>query len=82
MPKLMNKSKVECFWCHRYGHYKFECQNNLKKNGGRKSNFIENKEETSLLMACNINEKNHRNLWYLDIKCSNCMSWDKSIFLI
>jgi len=31
--------KVECFTCYRHGHNKLECQANLNKNGGGKSNF-------------------------------------------
>jgi hypothetical protein len=46
----------------------------------KKSNFIEKKGEMSLSMANHMNEKNHQNLWYLDIECSNHLSGDKSIF--
>jgi len=30
-PKSADKSNVECFRCHRYGHYKSECQTNLNR---------------------------------------------------
>ena len=40
-PKSVDKSNVECFRCHKYDHYKFECNTNLNRNRGVKSNFIE-----------------------------------------
>jgi hypothetical protein len=52
----------------------------LNRSDGRKSNFVENKDETSLLMACHMNEKNHQNLWYLGTGYSNHMSEDKLVF--
>jgi hypothetical protein len=48
--------------CHRYGHYKYKFPTNLNNNDGRKSNFVKKKDEMSLLMAYNMNEKNHQNL--------------------
>jgi len=49
-PKPMNKSKVKCFRCHMYWHYKSKCHANLNRNDG-KSNFTLMKEKMSLLMA-------------------------------
>ena len=63
-----------------HGHYNFECQTNLNRNGGRKYNFIEKEYQSSLLMASYMNEKNHQNLWYINIRCCNNMSRDKSLF--
>lgn len=79
-PKSVDKSNVECYRCHRYGHYKSECKTNLNKNRGMKSNFAEKEEEVSLLMACHAKEEVHQNLWYLDTGCSNHMCGDKSMF--
>ncbi|KAA8535921.1 hypothetical protein F0562_028399 [Nyssa sinensis] len=50
-PKSGDKYNVECFKCHRYGHYRSECRTNLNKNRGEKSNFVEKEEEVSLLMT-------------------------------
>jgi len=49
-------------------------------NSDRKFNFIKKEDESSLLMACNVNKKNI-NLWYLDIEYSNYIKEDKSFFL-
>lgn len=79
-PKSADKSKVECYRCHRYGHYKSECRTNLNKQRGERSNFAEQEEEISLLMACHAKEESHQHMWYLDTGCSNHMCGDKSIF--
>lgn len=78
-PKSTDKSNIECYRCHRYGHYKFECRTNLNKNRGARSNFVE-KEEISVLMVCHAKEDTHQNVWYLDTGCSNHMSGNKSAF--
>lgn len=76
-----DKSKVECFRCHRYGHYKSECRTKLHHDRGQKSNYVEEKEEDiSLLMACHKEEKMHGSMWYLDTGCNNHMCGDKSLF--
>ncbi|XP_027342082.1 uncharacterized protein LOC113854935 [Abrus precatorius] len=51
-----DKSKVECFNCHKYGHYSWECRTNVEE----KANLIEEKEEDDepiLLLALNNEEK-------------------------
>ncbi|KAA3461320.1 Retrovirus-related Pol polyprotein from transposon TNT 1-94 [Gossypium australe] len=70
------KPDVECFWGHKY-----ECRVNLNNENGDRTNFIEN-EKVSLLMACYVKEETQKNLWYLDIGCSNHMSHDKSAFSV
>ena len=55
--KSTDKSNVECYRCHRYGHYKSECQTDLNKQSGDQTNFTENEEEVSLLMVCHANEE-------------------------
>ncbi|GLU09096.1 hypothetical protein SLE2022_259720 [Rubroshorea leprosula] len=79
-PKSADKSKVECFRCHKYGHYQSECRANLPNNEGEKSNFAQIEEEISLLMVCHDGEGSNKNLWYLDTGCSNHMCGDKAAF--
>jgi len=55
--KSANKSNVECFRCHRYGHYKSECQIDLNKHSGDQTNFAEKEEEVSLLMVCHVKKE-------------------------
>ncbi|GKV47925.1 hypothetical protein SLEP1_g54775 [Rubroshorea leprosula] len=72
--------KLECFRCHKYGHYQSECRANLPNNEGEKSNFAQIEEEISLLMVCHDGEGSNKNLWYLDTSCSNHMCGDKAAF--
>lgn len=80
-PRSVDKSNIECYRCHGYGHYKNECQTNLNKERGEKANFADKQEEVvSLLMACHAKEEIQQNLWYLDTGCSNHMCGNKSAF--
>ncbi|PON49915.1 Zinc finger, CCHC-type, partial [Parasponia andersonii] len=79
-PKSADKSNVECYRCHRYGHYKSECRTNLNRQNGERTNFAEKEEEVSLLMVCHVNEETQQNIWYLDTGCSNHMCGDKKAF--
>ncbi|XP_062076032.1 uncharacterized protein LOC133780175 [Humulus lupulus] len=74
-PKSADKSNVECYRCHKFGHYKYECYTRLPQNREvEKSNFVERKEEETLLMTTHDNKpKLEENIWYLDIGCSNHM---------
>jgi len=62
--KLANKSNIECFKCHRLGHYKSECRTNLSKEQGEKSNFveIEEEEEVCLLTSCQEEKESSKSL--------------------
>ena len=55
------------------GYHKF-------KEWCRKTNFVEKKDEISLLMACHAIRKITKILWYLDTEYSNYMNVDKLIF--
>ncbi|RDX70116.1 hypothetical protein CR513_50669, partial [Mucuna pruriens] len=57
-----------------------ECQTNLNKDNGEKTNFAEKEEEVSLLMVCHVKEETQQNMWYLDTGCSNHMCGNKMIF--
>ncbi|XP_073138113.1 uncharacterized protein [Henckelia pumila] len=85
-PKLVDKTNVECYRCHEYGHYKSECPSNLSNAHSEASNFAENEGddvgEILLLMVCHERESTNKNLWYLDTGCSNHMNGDKSVFSI
>ena len=78
-----DKSKVECFRCHKHGHYASECYTRLPndKEKGENSNFMEDKKEPeTLLMAVHEGEKTELDIWYVDTGCSNHMSGSKSSF--
>ncbi|CAL8992700.1 unnamed protein product, partial [Prunus brigantina] len=71
-----DKSNVECYRCHRYGHYQYECPESAQKE--EQSNYVESEE---VLLMAYIEEKNPKpGIWYLDSGCSNLMSGNKSLF--
>ncbi|BBG97239.1 hypothetical protein Prudu_006294, partial [Prunus dulcis] len=76
-----DKSQVECYRCGNYGYYKNECYTKLPKEKGEKSNFIEKKEEETLLMAFHVMENFDQETWYVDTGCSNHMSGCKPSFV-
>ncbi|KAH7847714.1 hypothetical protein Vadar_029432 [Vaccinium darrowii] len=78
--KSFDKSKVKCFRCNRFGHFRSECRTKMHKGKGAKSNFAEEEDEISLLMACNVAEECRESMWYLDTGSSNHMCGNKSIF--
>ncbi|RVW73046.1 Retrovirus-related Pol polyprotein from transposon RE1 [Vitis vinifera] len=70
-----DKSKVECFRCHKFGHYRSECYTKLPndKEKREKSNYAEKKEVETLLMVVQVNEQPQAEVWYVDTDCSNHM---------
>ncbi|KAJ7980886.1 Retrovirus-related Pol polyprotein from transposon TNT 1-94 [Quillaja saponaria] len=80
--QYFDKSKVECFRCHKFGHYRSECYTKLPndKEKGEKSNFAEKKEVETLLMAAQVDKELETDVWYVDTGCSNHMCGSKSSF--
>ena len=68
-----DKSNVECFKCHKMGHFKNECPS-WEKN----ANYAE-LEEDVLLMAQT--EAVYEQVWYLDSGCSNHMCGTREWFV-
>ncbi|KAL5560315.1 hypothetical protein UlMin_036526 [Ulmus minor] len=80
-----DKSKIKCYRCHKFGHYRSECYTKLPydKEKVEKSNFAaeKNKSET-LLMAYHVNEEIQSDVSYVDTGCSNHMCGSKSFFFL
>ncbi|KAJ8765621.1 hypothetical protein K2173_014743 [Erythroxylum novogranatense] len=38
--KFFDKSNIECYRCHKFGHFQYECRNDLSKLHGEESNFV------------------------------------------
>ncbi|XP_057975180.1 uncharacterized protein LOC131162583 [Malania oleifera] len=61
--------------------YKSKCRTNLRRDGGKQSNFDQKEEEVSLLMTCHMKKETHKKFsWYLDTGCNNHMSGEKFVF--
>ncbi|XP_019450621.1 PREDICTED: uncharacterized protein LOC109352893 [Lupinus angustifolius] len=76
--KKFDKSKVECFNCHKLGHYSYECSNEKNKQSRHKEEALTTQEDSDSeplnLMVTNTATRSHSELWYLDSGCSNHMT--------
>ena len=72
-----NKATIECFKCHKLGHFQYECPTWEKG-----VNYAETDEgEELLLMAYEeLNHKERKEIWFLNSRCSNHMSVNKEWF--
>ncbi|KAG7589391.1 Zinc finger CCHC-type [Arabidopsis suecica] len=70
-----NKDNVECFKCHRMGHFKNECP-----SWERTANYVELDEDVLLMAQVNL-AKAEEHVWYLDSGCSNHMCGTKEWFI-
>ena len=69
-----DKSKIECYNCHKLGHFAWECYD--AANVEEKANLFEDKQQTgelALLLALMEEDSDAYSLWYLDNGASNHM---------
>lgn len=73
----VNKAMIECFRCHKLGHFQYECPEWEKK-----ANVIEFDEDEELLLMAYIKEhkETRDEIWFLDSGCSNHMSGNRLWF--
>ena len=72
-----DKASVECYQCHKLGHYQYECPDKEKET---KVNFAETKGEMLLMVYIDEKENSSGDTWYLDSGCNNHMCGNKSLF--
>lgn len=72
-----NKATVECFKCHKLGHFKYECP-----TWKESANYVEiDEEEEMLLMSfVEVNNSKQEEMWFLDSGCSNHMCGNRQWF--
>jgi RNase H-fold protein (predicted Holliday junction resolvase) len=64
-----SKDSIECYKCHKLGHYQNECS-----TWGENANYAEfDYEEETLLMVTTNSEDLKKQSWFLDSGCSNQM---------
>ena len=76
-PSSAYKAAIECFKCHKKGHFHYECP-----DWERSANFAELEHEDEMLLMAYVEEKKatREEIWFLDSGCSNHMSGNKEWF--
>ena len=74
--QYFNKATVECYNCHKLGHFKWECPS--KEN---EANYADTQEEMLLMAYVDMNKAHREDMWFLDSGCSNHMCGTKEYFL-
>ncbi|GKU93614.1 hypothetical protein SLEP1_g7191 [Rubroshorea leprosula] len=76
-----DKSNVECYNCHKYGHYSSECR---YKDNTQKAHFVQGDDDAdsshALLMVTAVGETPNFHTWFLDTGCTNHMSGKRELF--
>jgi len=73
-----NKAIVECYRCHRRGHFQYECPFWNKEVNYAKD--IDEEEEMLLMSYVEENRAKGKDAWFLDSGCSNHMCGDRTMF--
>ena len=71
-----NKDNIECYKCHKMGHFKNECP-----TWERNANYAELEEDLLLMAQSDVMKPEERHIWYLDSGCSNHMCGMKEWFM-
>ncbi|XP_027922798.1 uncharacterized protein LOC114180695 [Vigna unguiculata] len=76
--KGYDKRNIECFNCHKKGHYANECyadRGKQKKHQDKEVHVVQEESDSDplTLMVTNFAEETHTKSWFLDSGCSNHM---------
>jgi len=72
----VNRDTVECFKCHKMGHYKAECPSWEKE-----ANYVEMEEDLLLMAHVEQIGDEEKQIWFLDSGCSNHMCGTREWFI-
>lgn len=69
-----DKTTVECYHCHKLGHFQWECPNK------EEAHYAETQEEMLIMARIDTNQSSSEDLWFFDSGCSNHMCGKKEYF--
>ncbi|KAI5399762.1 hypothetical protein KIW84_064915 [Lathyrus oleraceus] len=67
-----SKDTVECYKCHKLGHFQYECQANYEN--------LDESEDMVLMVYTNTLGGDRDDVWFIDFGCSNHMCGYSSLF--
>ncbi|XP_074355190.1 uncharacterized protein LOC141693900 [Apium graveolens] len=77
-----DKSQFQCYNCNKFGHFSYECR---APKVEERSHFAVVKEDkdvgTAMSLTYKGDERNKKNVWYLDSGASNHMTGHKELFM-
>ena len=74
--RSFDKSTIECYNCHKLGHFQYEC---LNKETKTKAHYVEASGEILLMAHVDVKEASKEELWFLDLGWSNHMCGKKEL---
>ncbi|KAL4554860.1 hypothetical protein LXL04_037467 [Taraxacum kok-saghyz] len=71
-----NKAAVQCYECHNFGHFSYECPTLNKE-----ANYVEQDEDKEVLLMAYVQDIGpRRDVWYIDSAASNHMCGIQGMF--
>lgn len=80
--KPWRKSNVQCYYYKKFGNYEYKCRKKQSDQQRGSVHLSNNKGESSKIMflLCHLSQGTHnKDLWLLDIGCSNHMIGNKKL---
>jgi len=74
----VDKSKVRCYYCNKFGHYAHDCRKKIADQGNKRAN-VTTKSSNSMFLACHMIHEPYASVWLLDSGCSNHMIGNKDL---
>jgi len=74
----VDKSKVRCYYCNKFGHFSRDCRKKIADQGNQRAN-VTTKSTNSMFLACHTMHEPSTSVWLLDSGCSNHMTSNKNL---